>query len=145
MLTKITALILPLLTRVERVTVTPSLSFCWYPSPTYQSVQYVIYVNEDDLYLALVVDLGAQCRSIRENIFRANSWWKSFDCCLSFVKMYRISECLPIFFHINNFKPKVVAAEAELHPRETPVSRAGDTYDLHNALFLGQCLSFTFW
>ena len=30
-----TALILPLLTRVERVTVTPSLSFCWYPSPTY--------------------------------------------------------------------------------------------------------------
>merc|ERR1711974_88704 len=24
--------------------------------------------------------------------------------------------------------PKVVAAEAELHPRETPVSRAGDTF-----------------
>merc|ERR1719291_229786 len=46
--------------------------------------------------LALVVDLSAQCRSIRENIFCSNS--------------------------------KVVAAEAELHPRETPVSRAGDTF-----------------
>ena len=37
------------------------------------SVQHVIHVNEDDLYLALVVDLGAQCRSIRENIFCSNS------------------------------------------------------------------------
>ena len=29
----LTALMLPLLTKVDRVTVTPSLSFCWYPRP----------------------------------------------------------------------------------------------------------------
>lgn len=28
------------------------------------------------------------------------------------------------------FKPNVVAAEAELHPRETPVSRAGETLNI---------------
>ena len=28
------------------------------------------------------------------------------------------------------FKPNVVAAEAELHPRETPVSRAGETLNV---------------
>ena len=38
------------------------------------SVQHVICVNEDNFHLALVVDLGAQCRSIGENIFCSNSW-----------------------------------------------------------------------
>merc|ERR1719481_1767180 len=74
------ALMFPLLTRVERVTVTPSLSFCWYPRPT--------------SLLLFILALRAAPSS----------------------KRY----LAPI--------PNVVAEEAELQPRDTPVSREGDTF-----------------
>ena len=79
--------------------------------------------NSFCLHLALVVDLGAHCCSIGENIFCSNSWWKWLD-------NGEIHSLTPDMF-VNNITPKVVAAEAELHPRETPVSRAGDTWNCH--------------